>query len=51
MDLRFTPEQERFRRELRDWLDANLPRPWSQEVRNPQADADSLRQLPGLGRT
>lgn len=26
MDIRFTPEQEKYRREFRAWLDANLPR-------------------------
>jgi len=25
MDLRFTPEQERFRAEARSWLEANAP--------------------------
>ena len=25
MDLRFTPEQERFRAEVRSWLEANAP--------------------------
>jgi alkylation response protein AidB-like acyl-CoA dehydrogenase len=45
MDLRFTPEQERFRSELRAWLAANLARPWSQEVRDPQHDADSLVEV------
>jgi len=27
MDLRFTPEQERFRAEVRAWLEANVPSP------------------------
>ncbi|MEN8181874.1 MAG: acyl-CoA dehydrogenase family protein [Myxococcota bacterium] len=45
MDLRFTPEQQRFRSELRAWMESNLERPWSDEVRNPQADADSLVEV------
>jgi alkylation response protein AidB-like acyl-CoA dehydrogenase len=45
MDLRFTPEQERFRAEVRAWLAANLARPWSQEARDPKHDADSLVEL------
>ncbi len=28
MDLRFSAEDERFRREFRSWLDANLPTEW-----------------------
>ncbi len=28
IELEFTPEQERFRGELRAWLDAHLPAPW-----------------------
>jgi len=45
MDLRFTPEQERFRAELRAWIGANLARPWDQEVRDPKHDADSLVEV------
>ncbi len=36
MDLRFSPEDEDFRRELRAWLDENLP----QEMREPAFWAD-----------
>ncbi len=45
MDLRFTPEQEKFRAEVRGWLAANLTRPWSQEARDPKHDANSLVEL------
>ncbi len=45
MDLRFSPEQERFRAEVREWIGANLARPWSQEARDPKHDADSLVEL------
>ncbi len=29
MDLNLTPEEERFRDELRSWLQANVPLPWT----------------------
>ncbi|MDO8612868.1 MAG: acyl-CoA dehydrogenase family protein [Dehalococcoidia bacterium] len=29
MDFRLTPEEEAFRREVRDWLQENLPKDWS----------------------
>ena len=45
MDLQFTEEQMKFRAELRSWLATNLARPWSQEVRNPEHDADSLVEV------
>jgi alkylation response protein AidB-like acyl-CoA dehydrogenase len=45
MDLRFTPEQEAFRAEVRAWIAAHLARPWSQEVRDPAHDADSLVEV------
>jgi alkylation response protein AidB-like acyl-CoA dehydrogenase len=45
MDLRFTPDQERFRAEVRAWLAANLARPWHEEVRDPAHDADSLVEV------
>jgi alkylation response protein AidB-like acyl-CoA dehydrogenase len=45
MDLRFSPEQERFRAEVRAFLQANLARPYSQEARDPKHDADSLVEL------
>ena len=28
MDLTYSPEEQQFRREFRDWLDANLPAEW-----------------------
>jgi len=45
MDLSFTPEQERFRAELRAWLAENLERPWNEEIRNPAHDEDSLVEV------
>ncbi len=45
MDLRFTPEQEKFRAEVRAFLQANLARPYAQEARDPKHDADSLVEL------
>ncbi len=45
MDLRFTPEQVSFRDELRRWIDANLERSWTEEVRDPGHDAASLVEL------
>ena len=45
MDLAFTPEQERFRAELRAWLAENLERPWNEEIRVPGHDEDSLVEV------
>jgi len=45
MDLQFTPEQEAFRLEVREWLAQNLERPWSEEIRDPNHDADSLVEV------
>ncbi len=45
MDLRFTPEHERFRQELRTWLAANLERPYIAEQRDPRHDEDSLFEV------
>jgi len=45
MDLRFTPEQESFRRELRSWIAANLERTWTEETKDPGHDADSLVEV------
>jgi alkylation response protein AidB-like acyl-CoA dehydrogenase len=45
MDLRFSEAQERFRDEVRGWIHAQLARPWSQEVRDPSHDADSLVEV------
>ena len=45
MDLRFTPEQESFRKELRSWIEANLERTWTEETKDPSHDADSLVEV------
>jgi len=45
MDLAFSAEHERFRRELRAWLAANLERPWLEELRDPRNDEDSLFEI------
>lgn len=42
MDLAFSPEQQRFREELRSWLEAEVKRPWAQDVADPAHDADAL---------
>ncbi len=42
MDLRFTPEQEQFRAELRSWIETNLERTWTEETKDPSHDADLL---------
>ncbi len=39
MDLQFTPEEERFRREARTWLDANKP-PFEQRGEDPRERRD-----------
>jgi alkylation response protein AidB-like acyl-CoA dehydrogenase len=45
MDLRFTPDQESFRKELRSWLETNLERTWTEEAKDPNHDADSLVEV------
>ncbi|HYY45283.1 MAG TPA: acyl-CoA dehydrogenase [Actinomycetota bacterium] len=35
MDFRDTPEEARFRLELREWIEANLPRGWRERPPNP----------------
>ncbi len=45
MDLHFKPEHERFRQELRDWLSANLERPFIAEQRDPRNDENSLFEI------
>lgn len=42
MDLRLSPEHERFRTDLRTWLATNLRRPWREELREPAATENSL---------
>ena len=38
MDLSFSPEHERFRRELREWIETNLERTWGKILRDPGLD-------------
>jgi alkylation response protein AidB-like acyl-CoA dehydrogenase len=45
MDLNLTPEAVAFQEELRRWLEANLRRPWREELRDPAATEDSLMEL------
>ncbi len=45
MDLHFTPEQLKFRDEVRAWLAENLERTWTEETRDPAHDADSLVEV------
>ena len=45
MDLALSPQHLAFRDELRTWLQRNLPRPWREELRDPQATEDSLFEL------
>jgi alkylation response protein AidB-like acyl-CoA dehydrogenase len=45
MDLRFDESQQAFRAELRAWLADHVTRPWTQELRDPANDADTLVQL------
>jgi alkylation response protein AidB-like acyl-CoA dehydrogenase len=45
MDLQFTPEQQKFREEVRAWLAQNLERTWTEETRDRDHDADSRVEL------
>ncbi len=45
MDLRFTPEQEAFRAELRAFLRAELPAGWGDEARNDREEGDEERSV------
>ncbi len=45
MDLHFTEDQLRFQRDVREWIAANLERPWSAELRDPKHDPDSLVEV------
>ncbi|MCH7552371.1 MAG: acyl-CoA dehydrogenase family protein [Chloroflexi bacterium] len=40
MDFRFTPEEDRFRAEIQEWLDQNLPKDWIGIDREEQFDAE-----------
>ena len=40
MDLGFTPEEEAFRREVRAWLEANLPSAWRQDGKGGYRDEE-----------
>ncbi|MEX0590355.1 MAG: acyl-CoA dehydrogenase family protein [Xanthobacteraceae bacterium] len=44
MDIRFTPEQERYRAEVRAWIEKNLPRPANgNPFRGPDDEDDNAR--------
>lgn len=45
MDLKFTPEQRAFQMEAREWIAANLERPFTEELRDPSHDTDSLVEI------
>lgn len=45
MDLRFTDDQQKFQREVRAWIAAELERPFTEEVRDHAHDADSLVEV------
>ncbi len=45
MDLHFSNDQIKFQQEVRDWIAANLERPFTEETRNPAHDADSLVEV------
>lgn len=45
MDLQFTPEQQAFQQEVRGWIEKNLDRPFTEHVKDPAHDADSLVEV------
>ncbi|RMD83118.1 MAG: acyl-CoA dehydrogenase, partial [Candidatus Dadabacteria bacterium] len=45
MDLSFTPEQEAFRQEVRQWLAENLEQTWSEALRDPNNTERDLVEL------
>src|SRR5262249_30678948 len=45
MDLRLSEQHVRFRDQVRAWLDADLPRPWREELRDPRATEDGLIEV------
>ena len=40
MDFRFSPTEESFRGEVRDWLRENLPAGWGTTVQEPEDEAE-----------
>lgn len=51
MDLRYSPEAEAFRAELRAWLEANLPNELPGQVEQLERDSSALEQLRAWNRT
>ena len=45
MNLEFSDEQIKFQQEVRAWIENNLERPFTEEVKDPAHDADSLVEL------
>ena len=45
MNLQFSDEQIKFQQEVRTWIEDNLERPFTEEVKDPAHDADSLVEL------
>ena len=45
MNLQFSDEQIKFQQEVRTWIENNLERPFTEEVKDPAHDADSLVEL------
>ncbi len=45
MDLSFTPEQEAFRQQVRQWLAENLDQTWSEALRDPANGEKDLIEL------
>ena len=45
MDLQLSETHLKFRDQLRAWLEANMGRPWREELRDPNATEDSLIEL------
>ena len=45
MDLEFSAEQLEFQQEVRSWIAKELPRPFTDEVRDSAHDADSLVEM------
>jgi alkylation response protein AidB-like acyl-CoA dehydrogenase len=45
MDLCFSDEQLQFQQEVRNWIDVNLERPYTEAVRDPAHDPNSLVEV------